>query len=586
MTAPASDSMTTETTVGATMRKRSDLRRTPLGTVRLWRERLPWIALTAAVAFLVFLPVVPLQRRALENGAAGVRGALALDGVGGMFLTTIILGIGALAVALVLGTSLALAMDAMGPRTRRLMAFLPVLPMIIPGVAHVVGFAFLFSPENGYVNALLRATPLFDGTTGPINVYSQFWIIVYTGTNLAAFVYLFVFAGLRNLGNDYARAARANGAGPARVLLTITLPLLRPVFVYASAVCFLLALGQFTGPLILGRREGLDVLTVRMYELSAQYPIDYPVVAALGSPLILLAVALVFVQRRLIGNDSRFVGTGASSTPTAVGRWTNLGASAFVLGFTLLSAVAPLIALVLVALSPFWSSTITAGDLTLQNFSIVIEDRVFVESVFTSLFASIAAVAAVLPLGTLIALGIYNRDRLWKPLPAVLDFLANIPLTMPGALLGFGFLFAYSSPSIGLYATMTGLVIAYLTIMIPYATRYQLATLVALGRTTIESSRVSGAGPLRTFIHIVLPLARAGMASSAAIMFVLLIHEFGVSLLIRSAEVNVMSVVLFEQYDAGGYPQVAVIALAMTLITAAGVFVALLFGGSRALEKF
>lgn len=69
-------------------------------------------------------------------------------------------------------------------------------------------------------------------------------------------------------------------------------------------------------------------------------------------------------------------------------------------------------------------------------------------------------------------------------------------------------------------------------------------------------------------------------------MFVLLIHEFGVSLLIRSAEVNVMSVVLFEQYDAGGYPQVAVIAIAMTLITAIGVFVALLFGGSRALEKF
>jgi iron(III) transport system permease protein len=557
-----------------------------LSVVRRLQRQLPWLLLTVLIGALVLLPVVPLQQRALADGAAGIRGALALDGIGSMFVTTVRLAVGSLIVALTVGTALALCMKSMAPRTRRYLAFLPVLPMIVPGVAHVVGFVFLFSPENGYVNTLLRATPFFSGDAGPINVYNEFWIIVYTGVNLAAFVYLFVYAGLRNLGEDYANAARVNGAGSLRVLFTVTLPLLRPVFVYAGAVVFLLALGQFTGPLILGRREGLDVLTVRMFELSAQYPIEYPVVAALGTPLVALALAMVMVQRGLIGNQNRFVGTVSTTTASDTSRWANIGAASFVLVFTALSAFAPLVALAFVSLSPFWSGSISFDALTTQNYSLVFGDRVFAESVLNSTFASVAAVAVVLPLGTLIALGIYNRDRLWRPLPAILDVFANIPLTMPGALLGFGFLFAYSNPSIGLYATRTGLILAYITIMIPYAVRYQLATLVALGRTTVESSQVSGAGPFRTFARIVLPLSRAGMASSAAIIFVLLIHEFGVSLLIRSAKVNVMSVVLFEQYDAGGYPQVAVIAIAMTLITGVGVFVALLFGGSRALEKF
>ena len=553
-------------------------------TRRAWRG-LPWVILTGVVAGLVLLPVIPLQVRAFEDGFAGVRGALALDGVGSMFVTTAILGVGTLIVALLVGTTLALCMNVLSPRLRKYLAALPVLPMIIPGVAHVVGFVFLFSPENGYINALLRATPFFGGDSGPINVYTPFWIIVYTGINLAAFVYLFVYAGLRNLGNDYALAARVNGASGVRTLFTITLPMLRPVFVYAGGVCFLLALGQFTGPLILGRREGLDVLTVRMFELSVQYPISYGVVAALGTPLIAVALGLVMLQRRLIGNQNRFVGMVSMSPPAETSRFANSASAMVIVVFTALSAVAPLIALVLVSLSNFWSDDISLKDLSFQNFQEVFADRVFFDSAVTSIVVSVVAVLIVLPVGMLIALGIYNRDKLWKPVPAVLDVAANLPLALPAALLGFGFLFAYSNPAIGLYGTQEGLILAYVTIMIPYAARYQLSTLVSLGQTTVESSRVSGAGAFRTFALVVFPLARAGIASSAAIMFVLLIHEFGVSLLIRSANSNVMSVVLFEQYDAGGYPEVAVIALAMTAITAMGVFIAMLFGGSRALEK-
>ncbi len=68
-------------------------------------------------------------------------------------------------------------------------------------------------------------------------------------------------------------------------------------------------------------------------------------------------------------------------------------------------------------------------------------------------------------------------------------------------------------------------------------------------------------------------------------MFVLLTHEFAASLLVRSPTTQVMGTVLFDYYVNGSYPLVAAIALVMTVVTAVGVAVAIILGGSDALDK-
>lgn len=553
---------------------------------RTLKVQLPWLLLTFLVVGLVMLATVPLQTKAFENGAAGIRDLAEMEGIGAVVRNTLLLGFGAMAVGMVLGTSLALSVYAMPRRLQALLSFTPVLPIIIPSVAHVVGFVFLFSPENGYANTLLRSLPFFDGTSGPVNVYTPLWIIVYTGLHLTAFVYLFVYSGLKNLGTDYSRAARVNGAGTLRVLFTVTLPMLRPVFVYAGMVTLLLSLGQFTGPLILGRREGLDVLTTRMFLLTSEYPVNYGLAAALGTPLLFLAFFLIFVQRRMAGDQRRFVGRGADTIEQApVSRTTSMLATVYVVTFVLLAAVLPLLALAYVSLSPFWTGKISLDGLTLANFETLLSDPRLTDAITTSLTVTGLGVLIVMPIGLLVALALTNRDRIWRPIGVVLDVAASLPLAVPAALVGFGFLFAFSSPAINLYGTRTALVIGYVTIMLPYAVRYQLATLISLGQQTMEASRVAGGGPYRTFLQIVLPLARGGMAASAAIMFVLLIHEFGVSLLLRSPDSTVLSVLLYDQFSTGSYPEVAVTAIVMTALTSAGVIAALAFGGTRAMER-
>ena len=150
---------------------------------------------------------------------------------------------------------------------------LPILPIVVPAVASVIGWAFLLSPRPGYLNALLRNLPWWDHLEeGPVDVYTMPWIVIITGFGLTAFVYLFVSSGFANINSEMLEAAQVSGSRGLGVFFRITLPLLRPVLVYGGGVALLLGLGQFTGPLLLGRNAGITVLTTDMYLPVSQSP--------------------------------------------------------------------------------------------------------------------------------------------------------------------------------------------------------------------------------------------------------------------------------------------------------------------------
>ena len=197
---------------------------------------------------------------------------------------------------------------------------------------------------------------------------------------------------------------------------------------------------------------------------------------------------------------------------------------------------------------------------------------------------SLTAVAITLPLGFVTAC-ILVRGQRNRILRTILDFLVSMPLGIPAVIFGAGFLITYTSPPLVLYGTPWVMILAYVTLMIPFATRMQLSTLLALGTSYIEAARVSGAGLIRTYATVVLPLMRSSLAGSAALLFVLLTHEFTASLLVRSPTTRVMGTLLFDYWNNGSYPMVAAVALVMTAVTAVGVSVAVLFGGSETLNK-
>jgi iron(III) transport system permease protein len=547
----------------------------------------PRLLLLLLVLALIGGPVLAILQLILSDNFAGLRELMNNPKTLGVLVTTLKLALLAAVASVLTGLVVALAVQNLPAGLRRYASAIPLMPMLIPAVAHVIGFVFLFSPENGYINTMLRALPFFSHlTSGPINIYSEWGIITYTGLHLSTFVYLFISSGLKDMGNEYANAASVCGASPTRTLFKVVLPALTPAIMYSSLVSILMALGQFTAPLILGRREGVNVITTEIYLLTSEYPLNYALCAAYALPLMVVALVLIYSQTRVMKNKDRYIGRGNTLyTETPKNRLSTFSCCSIVVAYLCFGAILPILALTFVALSPFWSGTITFGNLTLANIKYVLGDAVVIESFLTTMKIGGLTLLIVLPLGMLVSLSIYFTSGTNGRLAKVLDVVATVPLAVPGALMSFGFLYIYSQTSFGLYGSAFGLILALVCVKLPYSVRYQLSSLIALGGTQIEAARVSGLGPVRIFFSIILPLAKVGITASAIVILVMLVQEFGVTVMLRGATTNVMSVVLYDMFSTGGiYPRVAAMALVMTFITLVGVLVAIKVGGTKAFE--
>ncbi len=556
-------------------------RRNPIRVGRI-APQVGLLVFIAILAYLIVLPLVRLQILAFGHGGRAYHQAFTEPGIWKTVWQTVELALGSLAIALVLGTALAWASTMLSPKLWFL-RILPILPIVVPAIASVLGWSFLFSPHPGYLNALFRHLPWWHHLyEGPVDIYTLPWILIITGLALTSFIYLFVSAGFENINGELLEAAQVSGSTPAGVFVRVTLPLLRPSLIYGGGVALLLALGQFTGPLLLGANNNITVLTTEMYRATQQTPAQYDIAAALGSPLLVFGVIVLILNKHLLGDVTRFVTHGGKGF-RPITRTSPLAATSLIL-YGLVATVLPIVGLVLVSVQPYWSGSLHPHDFTLGAFRSIFHDGAILTGIRTSLVTSVIAVAITLPLGYLAATSLRSRGQN-KVLRPVLDLTVALPLSIPAVIFGVGFLFAYTHAPFVLYGTKWVLVLVYIALMIPFATRMQLSGMTALGDSYVEASRVSGAGPIRTHLRILAPLMRGTFAAAAALMFILLANEFAASLLVRAPTQNVMGTILYNYYGNGVYPQVAATALVMVAVTAGGVLVAMAVGGTDIFKK-
>ena len=459
------------------------------------------LAFVLALGYLSVLPLIKLQIKAFGNGGQPYRDAFSRPGQWDTVRYTLELGLGALAIAMVLGTYLAWAASVLPPRVSFLKV-LPIFPIILPAVSAVVGWVFLLSPVPGFLNEALRWLPWWsDRLEGPFDIYTLPFIMIITGLSLASFVYLFVSAGFENINGELIEAAQVAGSSRAGVFFKVILPLLRPSLIYGGGVALLLSLGQFTGPLLLGRNQGVSVITTDMFFATTSTPPDYALAAAIGSPLLIFGVIVLFINWIALGNSSRFVTHGGKGGFRQGTPGSKLAATSIVI-YTMFASVLPLLALVGVSLTRFWTGEIDPSTWTLDAYRQLIHEPQITSAIWNSVSLSLAAVAIALPVGY-IAASLLRRGREHRISSSLLDFVIAMPLSIPAVIFGVGFLLVYTNKPLVLYGTKWVLIIVYVTLMIPFSTRMQLAGMAALGDAYNEASRVCGAGLIKTQLKIV-----------------------------------------------------------------------------------
>ncbi|MFN6951618.1 MAG: ABC transporter permease [Albidovulum sp.] len=160
-------------------------------------------------------------------------------------------------------------------------------------------------------------------------------------------------------------------------------------------------------------------------------------------------------------------------------------------------------------------------------------------SVIIGFFSTILATV----LGTVAALGLARSEMPWRK--AVMAVLIS-PMIVPIIITATGLFFFYSNPCsvLGPFApengcgrltsTYLGVILAHATLGIPFVIITVTATLTGFDRSLLRASASLGAGPVRTFFKVQLPLITPGVVSGALFAFVTSFDEVVVVLFIGS----------------------------------------------------
>jgi iron(III) transport system permease protein len=558
-------------------------RRPGLPRPRAWAARIGGrispVALVVAVliAYLALVPIGYLLRGAFfDDGAFTLsffEHAYSSVRLGTMVGNSVVFAAGSTALAVAIGTALAFVVVRTDAPFKRLIFVASLVPLIVPGLLYTIAWILLAAPRIGVLNKAVE--PLFGEAA--VDVFSMGGMIVVEGLHLAPLAFLLMAAALRSADGALEEAAISSGAPMGTVLRRITLPLVRPAIAAAVLVLMVRSLEAFEVPALLGLPADLPVFTSRIWRSVQELPPDYGEAGAYALSLLLATAVGVVLYRWLTRRGSRFQTLRGGTAPpprVELGRW-RWPATALVLVYFLFAVALPVLILVYASTQPFYAppSADRLSGMTVENFGEVLSDGRVADAAANSLLLAVATATAVMAVMA-VAAWIVVRSRI--PGRGLLDGLASAPLAIPGIVLGVALLFVYLRfPLLSLYGTLWILLLAYVTRFMPYGMRFAASAMQQLGPELEESARASGAGWWQTFRRVLLPLVFPGLIAGWIYVLIVSVREFSASILLYSPGTEVISVRIFEQYEAGRFPELS--ALAVLLIAALSLGAALVY---------
>lgn len=412
---------------------------------------------------------------------------------------------------------------------RRVLRALLLVPFVLPTV--VVGVAFR--------ELIGEAGPLgflgLDGSAGAIIAGLVFFNV--------AVVIRAVGAAWESLDPRPAEAAAALGASPLHVLRTVTLPMLRPAIVSAGSVVFLFCATAFGVVLTLGGLRYSSVET-EIYLLTTNL-LDLQAAAALSIVQLLAITALLVVTSRLrTVPDPTLARSTAAHPRVARGDWP---------GVTAVLLVVVLVGLPVAALV---SGSLQVGDgWGLANYEALGTEGSrqallvpVTTALVTSLRTAVDATWMSLSLGLLVAVLVTrrSRSRAERRARGLLDGLFMLPLGVSAVTLGFGFLITLDEPPLDLRDAALLVPIAQALVALPLVVRTIAPVLGGVDDRQRQAAASLGAGPLRTFLTVDLPVLWKPLLAAAGFAFAVSLGEFGATSFLARDDNPTMPIVIFH----------------------------------------
>jgi iron(III) transport system permease protein len=534
-----------------------------------------WVALAAALIFLVVNPLYQLVHTSLEEADTG--NFTLLNYVAAYsrprYLTamwnSVRLGFCVTALCLVFAVPIAWAVSRTDMPCKGLVRILVLGAFITPPYLGAIGWILLAGPNSGWLNRIWMG--LTGAQEGLFNIYSfeglAFNIAVYS------FPYIFIFTStaLDVVSSEMEDAANILGAGIMRTTMRITLPMVLPAILGGAIITFLEAIALFGSPALIAIPARFNVVTTQLLQFFSQ-PIRAEVAAAYAVPLLLITVVLFGLQRWLVRRRGfvALTGKGGERRIMELGSWryVMLGYALFVLS---LSVLLPYIVLSQAALAKAWGRGFSMDNLTLHNFTyLLFQHETAGQSVVNSFTYAAAAACIAITLGLSIA---YIVSRKLLPFAGILSFLAMAPFVVPGIVLAIAFYAAYAPPPFSLYGSATILILAFATRFLPIGYANADAAIRSINPEMEEAVRILGGGRLVAIRKVMAPLMKRSLIGAWLLVFIPATRELSSALFLYGPKTRTMSVMLMDMSEEGNFEHLA--ALGFLLLAATLVIVGL-----------
>ncbi len=489
-------------------------------------------------ALFFFYPVGSLLGRGLFPGGsldlAGAGEALAKPRVQRIAVFTVWQAAASAALAVLLGVPGAHVLYRCTFRGRTAARALVTVPFVLPTIVVALAFRTLFAAD-GVLGGLA-----LDGSVLVIlaaHVFLNYAVVVRT-----------VGAAWAHLDTRPAEAARSLGAGPVRVFLTVTLPSLLPAIAAAFVMVFLFCATSFGIMLILGGSR-YGTLETEIYRQTAQIG-DLRAAAVLSVLQLLLVVAVLAVGAVIRRRSETTLRLRASVDLARPIRRADLPAVVVtaVVGAALIAPLAVLVIRSLQTPTGWGLDNYRALSGTGENNKLITP---VTDAVGYSLRTALAAAALSVVIGVLLSVVLARRPqrrgrrgRVAGRAIGTLDALVMLPLGVSAVTVGFGFLIALDKPPLDLRSSPLLIPIAQAMVTIPLVVRMVLPILRAADDRLRQAAAVLGAGPIRVWWSVDLPIMSRALAGASAFAFAVALGEFGATTFIARPETPTLPIVI------------------------------------------
>jgi iron(III) transport system permease protein len=502
------------------------------------------VALLALLFWSVVYPNVSVIVGSFARGLADWRDFAASPADIDALRGTVIVSIGSVIAALLVGVPLAFLLTRTEFRGRRVLSGVATLPAALPPLVGVLAFLFLYG-ESGVVTRLVQR--LFSLREPPWTLSGLPAVIFVHAYTMYVYVFLFVSAGLERYDTTLDEAATGLGASRTLLLRRVTLPLLTPSIAGAMLLVFMSALGSFSAPYVFGGGARVLSTQILVSKLNGAMGLAYVETTVLA----VTAVLALFVLRRMEGKRRYAMAGKGSATRTALRSPLSRALLPLFATMIVILLILPhaMVVLVSFARDGAWTTQLLPPEYTLDNFRQLALDRdlwqPITNSVSMALLATVADAVICFAIAYVVVLTRAPGKRL-------LALLSQLPWAIPATAIALGLAATFDRNAplqlrFLLVGTFWILPLAYFIRNIPIVTSAIEGSLRQMDPTLEDAARGLGASRWLALRRVVLPAARPGLVAGTMLAGVAAVGEFVASVVLYTHANRPISVEILAQ---------------------------------------